>query len=189
MDVRVFESAARAGAHVAEIVVRRLESGSLQVLGVATGASPIPIYSELARLGVAPPDLELVALDEYVGLGSRRSAQLRRPTSILALRCRSAYRRSASTFPPVTRSILRRRHDAFEALIARIGPVDLQILGLGTNGHVGFNEPGSDSDCRRPGSSRLSDRTRRDNAQYFGSCSRGARARDHPGDRDDHASP
>lgn len=55
----------------------------------------------------------------------------------------------------------------FEATIRRVGPVDLQILGVGTNGHVGFNEPGSPADSVTRVVA-LSDRTRADNARYFG---------------------
>lgn len=174
MRVRITDSAEQAGQLIADDIAARLTDGSVRVLGVATGASPLPIYRSLAARGVGYPGVELVALDEYVGTGSDDprsfsayvAARIARPLQI-----------------PVERTHVPsgdgRDPDAaaaeFERLIERIGPVDLQILGVGTNGHIGFNEPGSD----RASVTRvveLSDRTRHDNAPYFAGGAVPARA-------------
>jgi len=136
-----------AGALVAEAV----SAGTVRVLGVATGSSPLALYADL------------VALDEYVGLDADDP------------RSYTAYVREAIAGPlgvPDDRVLVpsgRTPEDAlaFDGAIARLGGVDLQIVGIGRNGHIGFNEPGSD-----PGSStrvvELAESTRRDNAAPFG---------------------
>jgi glucosamine-6-phosphate deaminase len=58
--------------------------------------------------------------------------------------------------------------DAYEAAIAAVGGVDLQLLGIGANGHIGFNEPTS-SFASRTRVKTLAPRTRTDNARFFGS--------------------
>jgi glucosamine-6-phosphate deaminase len=138
-------------------------------IGVATGATPLPLYWELARRAAAGTiDLSsatLVALDEYVGLGQRNP------------RSYAAYVRDVIAGPlqiDPTRVLVPdglapdpdRAADAFERTIVELGGVDVQIAGLGANGHLAFNEPGSalDSTTRTV---ELSAETRHDNARFF----------------------
>lgn len=167
MRIRVTETAREAGQTIALDIASGLSSGAIRVLGVATGASPLPIYDELASFAGARAraDLELVALDEYVGLAASD------PRSFAAY---VAERIAAPLGVPPERTHVPSGSgpdadaaaDAFEATIRRVGPVDLQILGVGTNGHIGFNEPGSPRESLTRVVT-LSERTRRDNAPYF----------------------
>lgn len=135
------------------------------VLGVATGSSPLALYSALIRRraeGLATDGLRLFALDEYVGLSpdDPRSyaayvrSMIAEPLGIPDARVRVP---SGSTAADAA---------AYERAIAEAGGVDLQIVGIGRNGHIGFNEPGSDAETRTR-VVELDESTRRANAAHF----------------------
>ena len=149
---------------VAADLVASLAPGG--VLGVATGSSPLALYAALIRRraeGLATEGLRLFALDEYVGLSGddprSYAAYVRsviaEPLGIPASRVRVP---SGSTAADA---------EAYERAIAEAGGVDLQIVGIGRNGHIGFNEPGSDAETRTR-VVELDESTRRANAEHFG---------------------
>ena len=159
----------RFGTSAADVVLSKLPAVRPR-LGVATGGTPMRLYAELARRSrsgqIDLADASLVSLDEYVGLGGSD------PQSY------AAYVRSVIAEPLRVRSEnivvpdgLSRDPDdgaaAFDRRIAALGGVDVQILGIGGNGHLAFNEPGSafDSPTRVI---TLAEQTRSDNARYFG---------------------
>lgn len=136
------------------------------VLGVATGSSPLALYAALVRLraeGLETSGLRLFALDEYVGLDADDP------------RSYAAYVRSVIAEPlgiPASRVAVPSGSttadaEAYERAIAAAGGVDLQIVGIGRNGHIGFNEPGSDAGTRTR-VVELDESTRRANAEHFG---------------------
>lgn len=138
-------SAALAARHVAAVISATPNS----VLGVATGSSPEPLYRALARL-VADGELDLsstraFALDEYIGISPTR------PQSYHAVIDREVTR-ALGMDPTLVRVPDGFRPDPalgaeeYERAIARAGGVTVQILGIGANGHIGFNEPGSSPD-------------------------------------------
>ncbi len=114
------------------------------VLGLATGRTPLPLYEELARLHASGvTDYRLATtfnLDEFAGLppehpGSYRSymeTHLFRHVNLPALRAHFLDGQAPDAAAECAR---------FEATILRAGGIDLQILGIGANGHIGFNEP------------------------------------------------
>jgi glucosamine-6-phosphate deaminase len=138
---------------------------------VATGATPMPVYAELAsRLTagefVVPPDGAVVQLDEYVGVDDDDPRSLFR-----------WFERSFITPLGVPEERVVRLHgDApdpsvecarFQADLDRAGGIGLAILGLGPNGHLGFNEPPSAPDSlARP--VELTEASLRSNAPYWG---------------------
>lgn len=136
------------------------------VLGVATGASPLALYAALIRrraAGLSTEGLHLFALDEYVGLAADDP------------RSYAAYVRSVIAEPldiPAERvRVPNGSRDAdgaaYERAIVEAGGIDLQIVGIGRNGHIGFNEPGSDAETRTRVVA-LDESTRRANAEHFG---------------------
>lgn len=155
-------------AKVAKVVA---EVGASVVLGVATGSSPLRCYTELARR-VEAGKLDLsgasaFALDEYVGLpkGHPESyAEVIRRTVTEPMRLDPARVHVPDGFA----DDLAGAGQAYEAAIAEAGGVDCQILGVGSNGHVGFNEPTS-SLSSRTRIKTLTERTRQDNARFFAS--------------------
>jgi glucosamine-6-phosphate deaminase len=117
---------------------------------IATGSTPMPIYRELARRAAAGslgiPDSPVVQLDEYVGVGEDD------PRSLYGWMRRGFLEPLAIP----DRSVIRLRGDApdpaaecarFEAAVEGAGGLGLAVLGLGPNGHVGFNEPPSKADA------------------------------------------
>ena len=140
------------------------------VLGLATGSSPLRIYDELAAR-VADGRLSLTrargfTLDEYVGLaaGDPRNYRTVIEDEFVS---RVDLPSSAVRGPDGNAPDLMDAADAYDRAIAEAGGVDLQILGIGTDGHIAFNEPGS-SLASRTRVKTLTDQTRRDNARFFG---------------------
>lgn len=107
-------------------------------LGLPTGHTPLPLYAELRRRGAAA--WRLVMLDEYLG-EARFQAWLREaivaPLGIPEER-----------FLPMPAAAAPGACEDFERRLRTWGGCDLQFLGLGANGHIGFNEPGSERDSR-----------------------------------------
>lgn len=170
MDVVICPDAAAVGREAAEVVARVVrQRGADVVLGVATGSSPLALYEALAQM-VAAGELDLTrarafALDEYVGLpeGHPESyAQVIARTVTEPLRMNPDLVRCPDGFADDVYAAA----DEYEAAIAEAGGIDVQILGVGANGHIGFNEPTSSLMSRtRP--MVLTPRTRRDNARFF----------------------
>jgi glucosamine-6-phosphate deaminase len=141
------------------------------VLGLATGASPLAIYRDLAgrhaagRLSLAGARAFL--LDEYVDLPPGHPESYR---SFIAreLEAHVDFAPDAIRGPDVHADDLLAACDAYESAIRESGGVDLQLLGIGTDGHIGFNEPAS-SLASRTRIKTLTDQTRRDNARFFAS--------------------
>lgn len=142
------------------------------VLGLATGSSPLGLYRELARaVAQGRADFSTAhgfALDEYVGLPpghpeGYREVLLREVCGVIGLAPdRLAVPDGSGRDVPALMAAAR----AYEERIRDLGGVDVQVLGIGTNGHLGFNEPGSALSSRTR-VKRLSERTRRDNARFF----------------------
>jgi glucosamine-6-phosphate deaminase len=141
------------------------------VLGLATGSSPLAIYAELARQvaeeGLDCSQVRAFALDEYVGLPpehpeSYRSVLMRDVVKPLGMDPSNVH------VPDGAAADVAAACEAYEARIAETGPVALQILGIGANGHIGFNEPTS-SFASRTRIKTLAPQTRADNARFFDS--------------------
>jgi glucosamine-6-phosphate deaminase len=169
--------AARLVADEIEAVAReRREAGSQLVLGLCTGRTPIAVYDELTRrIRSGALDVSTATafnLDEYCGLdaGDPRSFAAWMREHFLAP---AGWLPSRAWIPSGTVELaLQVAHcEHYEASIRAAGGLDLQLLGIGRNGHIGFNEPGSarDSRTRRV---RLSPETREDAAREFGSADR-----------------
>ena len=140
------------------------------VLGLATGSSPLALYDELARRhaeeGLSFARARAFLLDEYVGLPAehpeRYAAVIDRE-----LVGRVDFAPGAVRAPDGGASDIPAACAGYEAAIRAAGGVDLQILGIGTDGHLAFNEPGS-SLASRTRIKTLTEQTRLDNARFFG---------------------
>jgi len=171
MQVIIAESGERVGqlaaAKVAQLVRRQPDA----VIGLATGSSPLAIYADLARQ-VRAGDLDCsavraFALDEYVGLPvdhpeSYHSVLRREVVDPLQMDPGRLH------VPDGMADDLAAACAAYERRIVETGPVALQILGVGANGHIGFNEPTS-SFASRTRIKTLAPQTRADNARFFAS--------------------
>ena len=172
MEVVVTGSAHEAGALAADTIEALVRAKPEAVLGTATGSSPLPVYTELIRrhragTGPAYAGVRTFNLDEYVGLPAGHEqtylATIRRElTDGLGLAEDRVHG------PDPSQDGLPTAGQRYEALIRAAGGVDLQLLGIGSDGHLAFNEPGS-SLASRTRIKTLTDRTRRDNARFFDS--------------------
>lgn len=164
--VDTVEEVARVAADgITELLTARPEA----VLGVATGSSPVGVYDELDRR-VAAGTLSLARarafmLDEYVGLPSDHPEAYRNVIQ-RDFADKVDIASDAITGPDGGADDLAGACAAYELEIAHAGGIDLQLLGIGTDGHVAFNEPGS-SLASRTRIKTLTDQTRRDNARFF----------------------
>lgn len=157
----------RAAAYEVAAVAR--EVGPSVVLGVATGSSPLGLYQVLAGL-VASGELDLsdasaFALDEYVGLPAGHPESYaevirRTVTEPLGLDPARVHVPDGWNVDLVAAGV------EYEEAIVAAGGIDVQVLGIGANGHIGFNEPGS-SLASRTRSKVLTSKTRVDNARFF----------------------
>jgi glucosamine-6-phosphate deaminase len=162
----------RAVAVTAADVVGRLVTGRPRaVLGLATGSSVLGLYDELAaRVAAGTLSLRQVRgflLDEYVGLPPGHP-QSYRSVIDAELLSRVDLAAGAVRGPQAERVDVTAACAEYEALIGAAGGIDLQLLGIGTDGHLAFNEPGS-SLASRTRIKTLTPRTRADNARFFGS--------------------
>ena len=156
---------------VALLVRRRTAEGRSAVLGLATGSTPIGVYRELIRLhqqeGLSFRHVVTFNLDEYWPMQPERIHSYHRfmwenffrhvdvaPGNVHLL---------SGTTP---RADIDSTCDAYEAAIGEAGGIDLQILGIGKTGHIGFNEPGSGATSRTR-LVHLDNVTRRDAAADF----------------------
>lgn len=166
MQVIVLDDPAAVGAYAADLIARRAEAGSLRVLGVATGSSPLPVYEALERrASPAVRRLTAFALDEYVGLPTDH------PESYHAVIDREVTARlnldpARVHVPDGLADDIEGAAASYERAIVEAGGVDVQILGIGSTGHIGFNEPTS-SFASRTRIKTLTPETRRDNARFF----------------------
>ena len=181
MEVVPLGSAAEIAAVAADVVESVVRNKPAAVLGLATGTTPLPAYQELirrAQVGTGPSYAAVTCfnLDEYVGLpaaggpGPDRELpeQSYRATIARELTDGLGLRPDQVNGPDPSPGGLPTAGERYEALIARAGGVDVQFLGIGTDGHLAFNEPGS-SLASRTRIKTLTAQTRQDNARFFGS--------------------
>ncbi|MEZ5091171.1 glucosamine-6-phosphate deaminase [Nocardioides sp.] len=170
MEIVILPDAEAIGRLAADQICALLDRKPDAVLGLATGSSPLPTYDELVRRHdagqVSFAGARAFTLDEYVGLAADH------PERYLHVIERELTGRvdldpSRVAGPDGLAADVPAACAAYEQAIADAGGVDLQILGIGTDGHIGFNEPGS-SLASRTRIKTLTRQTRLDNARFFG---------------------
>ncbi len=166
---KIFDTQDEVSRYTAERLAARIEAKPDAVLGLATGGTMEPVYARLVeRLQQGPVDasrLTTFNLDEYVGLAPTHTQSYRHfmgqhlfdrlglPSEKVYLPDGMAEDRDAAC-------------RAYSESIRALGGLDLQLLGIGTNGHIGFNEPHTRF-SRRTHVTPLSAQTRRDNGRFF----------------------
>ena len=169
MEVIICSSADVIGSTVADAIERLVTAKPDCVLGLATGGSPQPIYDELAQRhreqGLSFARARAFMLDEYVGLAADHPERYRNVIEREVV-SRLDLDPAAVLGPDGLATDLGAACAAYEQAIVDAGGVDLQILGIGSDGHVAFNEPGS-SLASRTRIKTLTSQTRRDNARFF----------------------
>lgn len=157
------------GSEVADTIEALLKEKPAAVLGVATGSSPLPVYAELIRRhreeGLSFANAQAFMLDEYVGI---RADHPERYFNFIDRHFSSQvdFAEGAVHGPNGLAEIPELEAREYDDSIEAAGGVDFQILGVGSNGHIAFNEPGSTQDTRTR-TIALTEQTRRDNARFF----------------------
>ncbi|MFE5335533.1 glucosamine-6-phosphate deaminase [Isoptericola sp. NPDC056573] len=154
----------------ADAIEALLRRDPATVLGLATGSSPLRVYDELARRhredGLSFADARGFMLDEYVGLDAAHPQRYRNVIET-EIASRVEWPADQVSGPDGLADDIPAACAAYERAIADAGGVDLQLLGIGTDGHIAFNEPGS-SLASRTRIKTLTAQTRVDNARFFG---------------------
>lgn len=170
MEVVILEDSAQIGGVAADAIESLLTRKPDAVLGLATGSSPLSIYDALADRCAAGrvsfSRAEGFTLDEYVGLPPDHPERYRTVIDTV-FASRVDFAPGAVHGPDGLATDIPAACAAYEDAIRAAGGVDLQILGIGTDGHIGFNEPGS-SLASRTRIKTLTRQTRTDNARFFG---------------------
>lgn len=161
----------------AQLIINQVRENPKTVLGLATGGTPVGTYAELVREAkVNGTDYQQVTtfnLDEYVGIapGDRNSYRF-----YMGYHLFNHVNFARTHLPDGMASDLSLECVRYEERIADAGGIDLQLLGIGTNGHIGFNEPGTSFQSTTHVVA-LTEATRQANARFF----------DHPGEVPTHA--
>ena len=166
-EVIIVDGQDAAGELAADLIAELVRAKPDAVLGLATGSSPLPVWRSLAARRLDLSRVRGFALDEYVGLPaghpeSYRAVITREVVDPLGL-TPSLVRVPGDDGGPVALA-----GDSYERAIVEAGGVDLQVLGIGRTGHIGFNEPGS-SLASLTRIKTLTEQTRADNSRFFDS--------------------
>lgn len=170
MIVRVFPTPDQSARAISEHIAAALQDNPDLVLGLPTGKSPIPAYAELRRM-YAAGDVDFgrartFNLDEFAGVSADHPGSFRRFMDE-HLFGHVNLDGSRIHFLNGAADDLDAECERYETEIESAGGIDLQLLGIGSNGHIGFNEPGDELSARTHRVV-LHDVTRRDNAALFG---------------------
>ena len=169
MEIIIRETYEQMGRAAAQVVARTINSKPNAVLGLATGSTPLALYQELVRMhrdeGLDFSQVTTFNLDEYVGLsrGDKQSYHYFMNEHLfqhINIPQQNIYIPSGTTD----------NYEAFcqwyEQRIEEVGGIDLQILGIGADGHIAFNEPSSSLGSRTRIKT-LAKPTIEDNARFF----------------------
>jgi len=167
LTVEVFPDYAGMSQRAADIVVKLLREKPDAVLGLPTGSTPLGFYDALVASGISLAQARTFNLDEYVGLPRTH------PESYYSFMKRALYDRTDLRpenchIPDGNAADTGAECRRYEEAIRAAGGFDILVLGLGQNGHIGFNEPGSPWDARTRVVD-LTEDTRRANSRFFNS--------------------
>lgn len=153
----------------ATIIADRIHKKPNLVLGLATGSTPLGLYRELIRMhkeeGLSFSKVTTFNLDEYIGLPRTHDQ------SYYYFMWENLFKHidlnpRFINVPDGMATDIEQHCEWYESEIRRVGGIDVQVLGIGGNGHIAFNEPGSSLGSRTRIKT-LTEETVRDNARFF----------------------
>ena len=168
MEIIIQPNAEAATEIAMRIVARLLREKPDAVLGLATGSTPLLLYRALTRMKLDWRKVTTFNLDEYIGLPKEHGQSYYRFMWENLFRHVNISRKNIYIPDGMSKDIPKFCAQ-YEKQIRAAGGLDLQILGIGTDGHIGFNEPTS-ALASRTRIKTLTQRTRKDNARFFGSA-------------------
>ncbi len=165
MEIIIQPTAAEAAVIGARLIADLIRRKPDAVLGLATGSTPIALYRELVAMNLDWQHVTTFNLDEYIGL-SVDHPQSYHSFMEAHLFGRINIRKENVHIPDGQADDIPSFCQRYEEQIAAAGGIDLQVLGIGTDGHIGFNEPSS-SLASRTRIKTLTRRTCEDNSRFF----------------------
>ncbi len=167
MEIIIRDTPESASTVAARIIAKQLRDKPAAIIGLATGSTPLPLYRALIRMDLDWSKVTTFNLDEYIGLPREH------PQTYHSFMWENFFRHTnirleSVHIPDGNVSDIPRHCAEYEERIRAAGGIDIQVLGIGTDGHIGFNEPTS-SLASRTRIKTLTRQTRADNARFFGS--------------------
>lgn len=141
MKVIVAENASELGKQAFKLLAEAVAGGA-KTLGLATGSSPVELYQEIVASDLDFTDMTSINLDEYVGLAPDNVQSYHYFMQEHLFKFKPF---KASYVPDGLAKDVQAECDHYNQLI-KDNPIDLQVLGIGQNGHIAFNEPGTPFD-------------------------------------------
>ncbi|WP_216386985.1 glucosamine-6-phosphate deaminase [Arcanobacterium phocae] len=171
MYVGIFKDEETLAKAAAEYLMKKLNASERKVVGVATGSTPLPLYQELRDAHAAGTfsleGFKAFALDEYIGIDPEHPERYR---NVLRAELvgdeRTGLREEDLNTPDGSAEDPYAAAQAYDKAIKESGGIVVQILGIGSDGHIGFNEPGGALTSRTHVEA-LTAQTREDNARFF----------------------
>lgn len=139
MNIVKVKNSSEGGKVAFNIIKKDMDEQSIQTLGLATGSTPESLYQELVKSDLDFSDINSVNLDEYVGLAPSDDQSY---DYFMKEHLFNAKPFKHNYLPNGLATDSEKECERYDKIIAE-NPIDIQILGIGENGHIGFNEPGS----------------------------------------------
>jgi glucosamine-6-phosphate deaminase len=165
MEIVIQPTVAAANALAARLFAKVIRKGAGCVLGLATGDTPLMLYRELIEMNLDWRNVTTFNLDEYVGLAPNHPQSYNSFIWEHLLRHVTICKQNVH-IPDGLAKDIPNSCAKYEDEIRSAGGIDIQLLGIGTDGHIGFNEPTSSLGSRTRIKT-LTPQTRRDNARFF----------------------
>ena len=162
MEIVVCKTKEEASKLAAQMITSAVQANPKTVLGLATGSTPVLMYNEMAKAvkakKVSYKEVKSWTLDEYVGLAPTHEQSYR--YFMIDIKLSNTHVLNGLAKNP------EKECKAYEAQIKKAGGIDIQVLGIGSDGHIAFNEPGT-SLASRTSVVYLTPSTIKDNARLF----------------------
>lgn len=169
MEIIINETAEEASIAAARIIAQQIKNKPDSVIGLATGSTPVRLYQELIRQhkeeGLDFSQVTTFNLDEYVGLPPTHPQSYHHFMQEQLFQHLNIKPENHHIPNGMAQDIPKHCAD-YEAMIEEAGGIDIQILGIGSDGHIAFNEPTS-SLASRTRIKSLTEQTVQDNARFF----------------------
>lgn len=168
MEIIIQPTADAAADIGARVIAKLIKSKPNAVIGLATGSTPVSMYEKLIAMNLDWSGITTFNLDEYIGLPKNHSQTYHtfmweNLFNHINIKAENVH------IPDGNAKDIPAFCEAYEKEIEEAGGIDLQVLGIGTDGHIGFNEPTS-SLASRTRIKTLTERTVQDNARFFDSA-------------------
>ena len=144
IKITASKTAKEAGILAAEVIAKEIKCNPKAVLGLATGSSPLGMYSELIekckRGEISFKEVRTVNLDEYVGLSPEHDQSYRYFMNTNLFDGIDIDKKNTNV-PSGMAEDKKAECERYDKVVESMGGIDIQVLGIGNNGHIGFNEP------------------------------------------------